>query len=869
MRGIGPYKGTAAAQRFGHLCKCYTAKRAILMHFRMTSSLFRTSRHANAILPVPKSRFSHRFNSPTGKLLVMFLILGTIVIAIFLTNPNFISISAASNFIATFLPHVFSKVSHSTSYSSFSSLHPIFTRRVSPDALFTILENRRRITRSTVNTTLIAACSSTHPFTARVLASWNAIHAVQQIIIVHYFSAVEDVHRSLSLIDDIDKPGQIIYVAIEARKENIRYSSPSPTPRGRVRRWPRTRAYNLGAKIALGHNLFFVDCGTIVSPDALVSHRIVGDSIFVRVGEAPPDGSGVRPVQMVYVQRRTFLAVHGMDERIDIPGFDMADFVERATRKTLQTWRFMRTKASQDVPSLDSAPLVIDVAADQTHADPLSAHYPELVLYVTALSRGEMPPWTGKLPSGESSIISLHDVNFRMLRAQSDPFDDARRFRFRVGRSRRVDFRLWIYATVPDTGSALLVSALPHNVRVSIVLQAHRKLLHDHYGLPWKLLDIIETPEKADVISQGNDMTLDLSALTPSAGGVEVLLKEPHVQLLKTWRYTPILFNVVWRKAKLLVVNIDSDTAMELTRSVAWALTVAIAHSRALVLTGGLRGTALVHLFDANGMKSILQREYNISIDIIAREKKLPCTPGNQTSHSCWLKDDVKDLWVESRLRIGVSDVVEDSSRHLLIHIAGREMLSWDARTDTTEWLREMEEKAFACLSVSQRVASIVEKLSISNLHNRTAVWITRSGRHQLAVGTFVARYLHIKKDLNMSIEMRPLVILSDDSSVGVENEQSREADAYYSMADLWIALQSERIVFNTGEMPPTWRGIDEGLAEWRRMRRVNIGKGEHGVMHLRSPDDKSFGLSFHELVLNVHAVKKADDVTGQTSPAS
>lgn len=685
---------------------------------------------------------------------------------------------------------------------------------------------------------------------------------MQQIIIAHFFTSVEDVHHSLSLIDDVDKPGQIIYVAIETEKESNRYSSPSPTPRGRVRRWPRTRAYNLAANIASGHNLFFVDCRTVISPNALISHPIVDGSIFVRVGDAPFDGSGVRPVQMVYVQRQAFFAVHGMDERIDIPGFDMADFVERATRKTSPTWHFMRTEASQDTPNLEDAPLVIDAAADQTHADPVSAHYPELVLYVTALSRGEMPLWTGELPNGDPSVMSLHDIKYRMLRTQSDPFDDAQRFRFRVGRPRRVDFRLWLYTSMPDTSSESLVNALPHNVRASVVLQAHRKLLHDHYGLPWKLLDIIETPDKTNIVPQGNASTVDISTLTSSTDGIAALLKEPSAQLLRTWCYSPILFNIVWRKAKLLVVNIQANTAMELVRSATWALALAMAHSRTLVLTGDLRETTVVHLLDVSKMRSMLKREYHVNIDILAREQKLSCTLEDQTSHSCWLKDDVHNLWAVSRVRAGISDITEDPSRHMLVHIVAREVLSWDDKTNTTDWFRQVGQHAFACLSVSQRVASTVESLSISNLHNRTAFWVTRSIRHQREVRTLVARYQNHREDLKTSRETRPLVILSDDFDVESEGERGRKADAFYSMADLWIALQCEKIVFDTYRLPSTWKGIDEGLTEWRRLHGIGTGENEQSVIHIQSPDIKGF--SFHEMILNVQAVVRADDVTGR-----
>lgn len=828
----------------------------------MIFSAFRTRRLPNAILPARKSHPSHCFYPPTGKLLAIVLIFGTIVLASFSRNLNFISLSAIGNFVATLLPHIFSRGSLSTSYSSFSSHHPILTRRVTPDTLYTILENRRRITKSVINNTLISACPSAHPFTARLLASWNAIHGVQQIIIAHFFSSAEDIHRSLSLIDDVDKPGQIIYVAIETEKESSRYLAPSPTPRGRVRRWPRTRAYNLAAHIASGHNLFFVDCRTVISPDALISHPIIDGSIFVRVGDAPFDGSGVRPVQMVYVQRQAFFAAHGMDERIDIPGFDMADFVERATRKTSQAWRFMRTEASQDMPNLEDAPLVIDAAADRTHADPVSAHYPELVLYVTALSRGEMPPWRGELPNGDPSVISLHDIKFRMLRTQADPFDDAQKFRLRVGRPRRVDFRLWLYTFMPDATSESLVNALPHNVRASVVLQAHRKLLHDHYGLPWQLLDIIETPDKTNFIPQGNASTVDITTLTSSTDGVEELLQEPSVHLLKTWRYSPILFNVVWRKAKLLVVNIRANTAMELLRSSTWALALAMAHSRTLILTGDLRETPVVHLLDVSKMRGMLKREYHVNIDILAREQKFLCALEDQIAHSCWPEDDVHNLWAVSRVRAGIIDVNEDPSRHMLVQILAKEVLSWDDKTNTTDWFRQLEEHAFACLSVSQRVTNIVQSLSIYNLHNRTAFWVTRSIRHEGEVRTLVARYQNYRGVLKTSSEIHPLVILSDDFEVESEGERGRKADAYYSMADLWIVLQCEKIVFDTDRVPSTWKGIDKGLTEWRRLNGVGTGENEQSVIHIQSPDIKGF--SYHEMILNVQAVVRADNVVGR-----
>lgn len=834
----------------------------------MIITVFRRRRQPSAILSARNSRSSPRLSLPVVKFLAIlvtsaFLLFGTITLVSFLSKHNLFSISAASNSVAKLLSRAFSKGSLRTSHSVFTSLHPILTRRVTPDVLHTIIKNRRRITDSVVNNTLITACSSVQPITARVLSSWISIHGVQQIVIVHSFSSVDDVHHSLSLIDDVDKPGQIVYVAIETRRGSARYPSPSPSPHGRVRRWPRTRAYNLGAKIASGHNFLFVDCRTVVSADTIVTHPIVHDSMFVRVGEAPSDGSGVRPVQMVYVHRRTFFAVHGMDERIDIPGFDMADFVERATRETSQAWRFMHTEASQEVPNLDDAPLVIDIAADKTHTDPTSAHYPELVLYITALSRGEMPPWTGILPNGDPAVISLQDVNFRMLRTQSDPFDDPHRFRFRVGQARRVDFRFWLHASVPDHSSESLINALPHDTRASVVLQAHRKLLHDHYGLPWKLLDIIEMPDKSVDVAQNNVSSADVNTSQHFLDENAVSAKQLN-ELLKTWRYTSILFNIVWRKAKLLVVNIEADTAMELVRSINWALTLAIVHTRTLVVTGDLRGTALVHLLDVDEMRRILRREYHVSIDILAREEGLECSLKDSNSRICWPNDDAHKLWVESRLRTGITDVIEDPSQHMLVHIDGREVLSWDNRANSTDWLRQVEEQSFACLSVSQHVLDIADKLQVADLNNRTAIWITRSSRGRQAVRTFVARYQHHSHNFNTSNGTRPLIISSDDSDIEIEHESGRRADAYFSMADLWIAIQCERIVFDTNKVPDPWEGIDGGLTEWRRVHGVGGGSNETSVAHLRAPDLEGIGLSFHEMILNAEAVIKTDSVTGQ-----
>lgn len=811
-----------------------------------------------AILP-PQPEISNRISF--GWVFLALLFAFGLMTVIFCNKRDPRAVISVYDLVAMVIYRMYPKNSNEASYSQFTSHHPILTRQVSSSALKVILKNRLRVSGITINSSLVAACSDSRPISSRVLSSWTNVRGLRQVLVIHFVSSAKEIHQALRLVDSTDNPSRVIYIAVNKKRDSMGHPPRSATPYAQIH-WPHSRAYNLGAKLASGRNLLFVDCRTAVPPNAISAHPIRNGSVYVRIGETSPDGSGIRPVQMVYVQRKTFFAVHGMDERIDLPGFEMADFIERVTRKTSQAWQYMRSQSPGHFTSQDAS-LVVDIPKEKNENHMLSS-YPELAVYVSVISLSKMLPWAGVHINGEPSMLSLKPVSFRMLRSQSDPFDKAHHVLFLFRPSRRVDFRFWIRATILDYSPESLVNMLPRSIRTSVLLQAHRKLLHDHYGFPWKLLDMIETLETSvtngsiDGISKfkesGYYMFHELNESSNS--------EKYSVALLKTWSYAPILFDIIWRKEKMLVVNIEADTAMELVRSVTWAITLTVAYNRALVLVGDLRGTALIHLLDVENMRRVLKNEYHINVGILVREHRMDCNTGGPML-PCWSDDEVGTLWIEKKIQNGISDLVDNPAFHLLVHITAKDVLSWDDRHTTSAWLRQIGKHAFACICVSEPVWHIINEgpNSSHDFGKQIAIWVTRSNSDRRAVRKLVEQY---KKFLHEpeSIKSQLVAILSKDSHFGKEDSfRERKLDAYQRMADLLMAFQSGRVVFDNDTIPATWVGVEEGLAEWRRVRGLSDSADESGIVHKCSSDTPGTEIKFHEMILNGKAETSRDIV--------
>lgn len=576
-------------------------------------------------------------------------------------------------------------------------------------------------------------------------------------------------------------------------------SSSVPPPPTQAQRWYRSRAFNLGAAVASGVNLVLTDCRSMISVDALDIHTLNDDNVmtneessnstknddknatmtgrskskksrfYVSIGHERAHASDMKPIELVYVSKQHFTKVHGFDERLDVPGFDIADLVDRLSHISMGlSWDTMHARASHAIDFPGNALLaqqhrIVGLRTLESRA----ALIPELAFYAAAYAREQdeaqkKKGWTGILQDGSPSILSLRSMTFRVLRSHIEQIDRHSRMLSMLVPTPRSNARLWIHATFGKQAIPSLLDGLPREKRASVLLKAHRKLLHDHHGIPHKLLNVIEggfAPYELNqhsYTSSGNVSHPEksiMSSYVPSnvskgASMSESSVNKTNSEMTDTEQriegYSPMLLDVLWRKAKLLVVNIEADYAMELFRGVAWAISLAVARNRALVIVGDLQGMPLVRLLDMNEISRVLYREYNVKLDIIGRPQLLNCSVESQAS--CWRDDkDVTTSWDEYRIEHGVSDLQDNASKHILLHVAGRDVLRWDERESLTAWQHQLEVHAFACLSISADVKEVVREKGErgwTELLNRTALWVTRSSRDKRTMYTFASGYL-------------------------------------------------------------------------------------------------------------------------------
>lgn len=724
-------------------------------------------------------------------------------------------------------------------FTLFTSQNPIFTNRISASALRKVLNNRRRIIGGVFNNSLIAACRDGATIHPQAVSSWNSVRGVREVVVVHYASSSDESLQALKTIDAVDKLGRIIYTRVD-RKDTE--SVPTPTEGGR---WERARAFNLGATIASGGNLLFVDCDTIVDPEAIQSHTFTNGTVLVRISDEKAhmaDAADIRTIEMVYVGKPAFMSLFGFDERIDVPGFDMAELVERLTDHANLKWQVMHPLSSRSARVQRAVPLVIgEWVAGMRTSKTSATELPELALYITAFARNEMAPWTGLLIDGSPSMLTLHPVVLRVLRSQCNSVSTRTGDRTVFPSQVNNDFRLWIHASVRRRKSISILDALPRNLRAALVLKAHRKLLHDQHDIPWKLLMLIEGSHIDENTAGNASMEASFADRHLSFSDVERNVAE----------YSPIVFDNLWRKSRLLVVSVEAYRGIELFRSVTWAISLAIARSRALILVGHLRGTPLVDLLDVNEMSRVLSREYNVKLDILGRAQALNCS--TTEGISCWEGDDVSTGWDEYRVTDGVTGIRDEPSKHLLVHITAKDVKLWDDK-EKFPWQQQLEEHAFACLTISENVKNVISQ----NAHNgwedvsgKTALWISQlspslsqssqTSSNDTTIQSFVLEYL---AQGNTKQERKPLLFLSDH--MGRLDQGNTSGNGIENIAELWMALGCDRIVFDDENIPDAWSGTDECIIEWRRIHGVlSTGKG---VTHVRS-SDVGATVIFHEII--------------------
>lgn len=714
-------------------------------------------------------------------------------------------------------------------FEYFTSQNPIFTKRVSTETLNNLLENRRRIIGGTVNNTLIAACRNSTHLQPHAVSSWISVRGVREVLFVHLTTSREDSENAMRIISDVDRLGRVLYVQLVDRDGEKRQADLSSASK----RWRRALAFNLGAAIASGTNLVFTDCNSLISADALTSHPLSNGTLYVSLGRDQHLTSNLKFVKVIYIKKKDFLKVNGFDERIDIPGFDMADLVERSSQSNDLRWQTMDDGTSQAAYISGEVALPQQYSADGINMMKDGASFiPEFALYVSAFARDEVPVWDGQLSENVPSILSLQSVILRVLRSQFESVTSHSRKLSMFVPPMHSDFRLWIHVTLRKQLPVSMIDSLSRELRAAVLLKAQRKLLHDHHGVPRELLSVIESVNESN-ISVGSlpNRTLDGNALHLRSNDHE----------LKIAAYSPIMFDMLWRKSKLLVVNIEADYAMELFRGMAWAISSAIAHGRTLIVVGDLQGTPLVHLLNVTQISTALRREYNVRLDIVGRPQLLNCSVDSYAS--CWGHDEaIEHEWREHRVTTGVSEIHDDPSKHVLMHIPGRDVVRWDDHEKASIWQRQLEVNAFACITISNLVKSMISQNSEkgwTNVESQTALWITRSSRDAATVKAFSQGYMK-KRKLRKN---RPtLLFLSDHAEM--RSSGDARSNAIRNVAELWIAMQCQRIVFDNEEVPLSWKGTDECMSEWRRIQNASSSRG---VVHTRSSDVRAT-VTFHEL---------------------
>lgn len=847
-----------------------------------------------------------------------------------------------------------------TPFTHFTTQNSIFTKRISLSSLNSLLKTRRRLIGGTVNNSLIVACSNLAHIHPQILTSWVSTQGVREIILVHDNPSAEQSERALRAIDSVDRLGRIIYVNLVSPSPTATtttttstatttINTPSPPssndsigdtdgkeneqhqqrqevgpqqaqqetsfPPVHTQRWFRSRAFNIGVSLASGANILLSDCRTMIAADALTSHPLPMNVFYVSVGHQRSHISDMRPIQLIYVRKRDFTAIHGFDERIDVPGFDMPDLIQRLSHLIPDlSWNPMHPDASHviDMPGSVALAEKHRVSGART-LDKGAALIPELALHVSTFARDEVDPWKGDGGATvvlRDSVMSLKDVDVRVLRSHYESVQGHARKLTMFVPNMRSDFKLWLHATVRTASRESMIGSLSREVTARVVLKAHRKLLHDHHGIPWNLLSVIEGADNYDGrdIGSGSRYTntndgasdSDLSLLSGSTDGsmggngswLENDQKGAITPLTELERkietYAPILVDVLWRKTKLLVVNIEADYAMELFRGVSWAISLAVARNRALMIVGDLQGTPLVQLLDLRATSDVLLSEYNIQLDIMGRMQLVNCSVESVTS--CWRDDDVVvHAWDEYRVKDGISGLPDNAARHTLLHVAGRDIVQWDEQDELTAWQQQLEMRAFACISVSDQVKGVVRdkvEQGWDEIANRTALWVTRSSRDKQTVKAFAYGYLkHLEQrrergskrgrfsfgydyegeamkaaavKMVMGLGMRfggrgggnkkmaALLFMSDHAEMRGRMEAVAVLNSVQNVGDLLLVMQCRRIVFDSEEVPQSWKGTDGCLMEWRRVH----GLGGGGVLHVRS-SDVGADVSFHEMELS------------------
>lgn len=708
----------------------------------------------------------------------------------------------------------------------FLSQHPVFNHVLNAKSLKKLLADRRKLRGGVFKNSLVASCSENSDVLKTTLASWNRVEGVREIVIVDYESVQEGPKKSLEIADTIDRLGRVVHVTVVTRNS-------VPNVPGH---WARARALNLGVSIASGQNILFVDCRTKLSPDILLENPLRNRTFST--GKSPLGYyENADEYEVMFISKAAIHAVKGFDERIHLAGYEYIELSRRLRKQlgfrrlSMPSHMIEAVRGNSAISSIFGKDISSFEAEDIVHR---SRSIPGLARYLAMDAAQELPDWTGGTSDKKSSVSELENMKFSVLREQFESLRHSRSA-IRFGISRDSDYRLWIYVSQRSKPKSMLENLSKQSL-YRVLLSAHRKFLHDDFHVPYKLLAYVENfhirvnPNNSEGISLREERYL-VNAQS------------------KLSNYAPLLFDIVWRKKKLLILNLEVNNAMELFVCMSWGIASAISDNRVLLVSGHLAGSPVGQVLDFDTISHVSHREYNLKISILRGIQIWSCEGGK--SIKCWKGDTAIQNWDEYYLEREPSSMKLNSSQHVLFNIESSKIHDWRQAESRTLYQSRLLLQAFASISPSREVGEKLLSTStglLKNISSNVAIWVTNPVKN----GTTTVRWFPENKLLREG--HRPYIFVTGNSVGAIESMTQKfpelekttgPLDAIRMTADLWIALKCKKIIFDTLSSPRAWEGSDAAILEWRR---VHAPEAPHfGVSHSRPSNGESL-LGVHNM---------------------
>lgn len=710
----------------------------------------------------------------------------------------------------------------------FLNLNPIFTRTVNERSLRKVLAGRRKLRGGFFENSIVSACSDNSAVLRTTLASWSLVRGVREIVMVDHDSRQEDQRKSLEIMDSIDRLGRMVYVTLVHQDLSRNMSGIRSI----------SRALNLGVTLASGKTVLLVSCDAKLSQHILLKHQLANKTFYA--GSASK-GWDVAPsnYEVLVVSKHDFEAVSGFDERIDVAGSQYSDLATRLRRQlrlrrlSMDSRMIEKVIVNSEVPSA----AIRDVSFHETDdVIQRSRAIPELGRHFAHFAKKELPVWDGVSPDPNHRPMPLSAVRFSVPREQFESLRHSKP-KLSFGTERESDYRLWIHA-LSRTKPRSLSTLLPKATLDEATLRAHRKFLHDNCDVPYSLLTLIESlPARCTCSSQkyGEDANTTLTARRRDISN-----------------YFPVLLDIVWHKKKFLVVNLEVDQAMEMFIGLSWAIAKSLLSNRALLISGRLAGSPLCHVVDLETTVDVLHREYNVKASIMGGPERNDCDVKH--GEQCWADDEAVANWYELKVVGKRSPTQLNASQHVWLNIDTTCIQNWKASSEATLSSKRLFRQAFASISLSravgEHVADVNETLT-ENVRDATAVLTSGHVQRAKQFGAEFLKYQASPEGPRQSIFVSGSSAVSIDrltSYLPMSTRTEGPFNAVRRTTDLWIALQSKNIVFDSTAIPRIWAGTESAILEWRRIHAPEVPSG--GVSHVL-PSNNTSSLGFHILVFD------------------